>query len=50
MAKIDLHNAFRLCPIRKQDWHLLGVTLSRRFLHSWGKTVNTLASKANRKC
>ena len=28
MAKIDLHNAFCLCPIRKQDWHLLGVTLS----------------------
>ncbi len=23
MAKVDLKNAFRLCPIRHEDWHLL---------------------------
>ena len=25
LGKIDLKNAFRLCPVRKQDWHLLGI-------------------------
>lgn len=25
MAKIDLKNAFRLCPVRLQDWHHLGI-------------------------
>ena len=25
MGKIDLKNAFRLIPVRKEDWHLLGV-------------------------
>ena len=25
MAKIDLKNAFRLCPVRPQDWHYLGI-------------------------
>ena len=25
MAKVDLKNAFRLCPVRQKDWHLLGV-------------------------
>ena len=25
MAKVDLKNAFRLCPVRKEDWHLLGI-------------------------
>jgi len=23
VAKVDLKNAFRLCPIRPEDWHLL---------------------------
>ena len=25
MAKVDLKNAFRLCPVRPKDWHLLGI-------------------------
>ena len=25
MAKVDLKNAFRLCPVRREDWHLLGI-------------------------
>lgn len=25
MAKVDLKHAFRLCPVRRQDWHLLGI-------------------------
>ena len=25
MAKVDLKNAFRLCPVRQEDWHLLGI-------------------------
>ena len=25
MAKEDLKNAFRLCPVRQEDWHLLGI-------------------------
>ena len=25
LAKVDLKNAFRLCPVRPDDWHLLGI-------------------------
>ena len=25
MAKVDLRNAFRLSPVRPEDWHLLGI-------------------------
>ena len=25
LAKVDLKNAFRLCPVRYEDWHLLGI-------------------------
>ncbi len=25
MGKIDLKNAFRLCPVQKQDWHYIGI-------------------------
>ena len=25
MAKVDLKNAFKLCPVRQEDWHLLGI-------------------------
>ena len=25
MAKVDLKSAFRMCPVRKEDWHLLGM-------------------------
>ena len=25
MAKVDQKNAFRLCPVRPEDWHLLGI-------------------------
>ena len=24
MAKLDIKSAFRLCPVRPEDWHLLG--------------------------
>ena len=24
MCKLDLKNAFQLCPVRREDWHLLG--------------------------
>lgn len=26
MAKMDIRSAFRLCPVRKEDWNLLGFT------------------------
>ena len=25
MAEVDLKNAFLLCPVRQEDWHLLGI-------------------------
>ena len=25
MAKVNLKSAFRMCPVRKEDWHLLGM-------------------------
>jgi len=25
MAKVELKNTFRLCPVRPEDWHLLGI-------------------------
>ena len=25
LAKVDLKNAFCLCPVRPEDWHLLGI-------------------------
>ena len=25
LSKIDIRNAFRLCPVRPEDWHLLGI-------------------------
>ena len=25
LAKVNLKNAFRLCPVRPEDWHLLGI-------------------------
>ena len=31
MAKIDLKNAFRLCPVHKEDWHLLGIHWHNQF-------------------
>ena len=31
MAKVDLKNAFRLCPVRPVDWHLLGIHWRDRF-------------------
>ena len=32
MAKVDLKkNAFRLCPVRKEDWHLLGIRWRNRY-------------------
>ena len=31
MAKVDLKNAFRLCPVRPQDWHLLGICWRDQF-------------------
>ena len=26
MAKLDVKSAFRICPVHKSDWHLLGFT------------------------
>ena len=31
MAKVDLKNAFRLCPVRREDWHLLGIRWRSQF-------------------
>ena len=31
MCKLDLKNAFRLCPVRQQDWHLLGFRWEGQF-------------------
>ena len=31
MAKLDLKNAFRLCPVRKEDWWLLGFKWDKKF-------------------
>ena len=31
LAKVDLKHAFRLCPVRKQDWHLLGFEWENKF-------------------
>ena len=31
MGKIDLKNAFRLMPVRREDWHLLGI----HWNHQW---------------
>ena len=25
LSKVDIRNAFRLCPVRQEDWHLLGI-------------------------
>ena len=30
-AKIDQKNAFRLCPIHKEDWYLLGIHWHNQF-------------------
>ena len=31
MAKLHLKNAFRLCPVRKEDWWLLGFKWVKKF-------------------
>jgi len=31
MSKIDLKNAFRLIPVRPQDWNLLGIYWRQQF-------------------
>ena len=31
LAKVDLKNAFRLCPVRPDDWHLLGICCRGHF-------------------
>ena len=31
MAKVDLKNAFQLCPVHREDWHLLGICTSFSF-------------------
>ena len=31
LAKIDLKNAFRQCPVQVQDWHLLGIHWANNF-------------------
>ena len=31
MGKVDIRHAFRLCPVRPEDWHLLGYCWQDRF-------------------
>ncbi len=31
MAKVDLKDAFRLCPVCPEDWHLLGIYWKREY-------------------
>ena len=31
MAKLDVKGAFRICPVSKSDWHLLGFTFMEMF-------------------
>lgn len=31
LAKIDLRNAFQQCPVRKEDWHCLGIYWKLQF-------------------
>ena len=31
MAKLDIKSAFRLCPVRKSDWHLLGFSFQNLY-------------------
>ena len=31
MAKVDLKNAFWLCPVHREDWHLLGICWRNQF-------------------
>ena len=31
LAKIDLKNAFRQCPVRTEDWHYLGIYWREQF-------------------
>ena len=31
MAKLDVESAFRICPVHKSDWHLLGFTFMDMF-------------------
>ncbi len=31
LATIDVKSAFRICPVQKADWHLLGVTFNDLF-------------------
>lgn len=31
MAKMDLKHAFRMCPLRREDWELLGMHLDNKF-------------------
>ena len=31
LAKLDVKSAFRICPVRHEDWHLLGFTFQNLF-------------------
>ena len=31
LAKLDVKSAFRICPVRRQDWHLLGFSFQGMF-------------------
>ena len=33
MTKIDIKHAFRLCPVREEDWHLLGYFWRNRWYY-----------------
>ena len=34
MAKVDIKHAFRLCPLRREDWDLLGLHWKGKFWDS----------------
>ena len=33
LTKVDIRNAFRLCPIRPEDWHLVGIKWGSKYYH-----------------
>ena len=33
LSKVDIRNAFRLCPVRPEDWHLLGIHWKGQFYY-----------------
>lgn len=32
MTKVDLQNAFRMCPVHRETWHLLGIWRNKFYI------------------